>query len=49
MNRFEVQSFDHNTNTVYYDTVTDVIDYTDAHDIIEERYPDRKVIAVNKI
>ena len=43
---YEVQTYDTADNTVYYETVKDAIDYEDARDIIAEKYPNRKVIAV---
>jgi hypothetical protein len=44
--RYEVQTYDATDNTVYYETVEDAIDYEDARDVIAEKYPNRKVIAV---
>jgi hypothetical protein len=43
---YEVQTYDTTDNTVYYETVKDAIDYEDARDVIAEKYPNRKVIAV---
>jgi hypothetical protein len=43
---YEVQTYDTTDNTVYYETVEDAIDYEDARDIIAEKYPNRKVLAV---
>ena len=43
---FEVQTYDATDNTVYYETVEDAIDYEDARDVIAEKYPKRKVLAV---
>jgi len=43
---YEVQTYDATDNTVYYETVRDAIDYEDARDIIAEKYPNRKVVAV---
>ena len=43
---YEVQTYDNTDNTVYYETVEDAIDYEDARDIIAEKYPNRKVLAV---
>lgn len=43
---YEVQTYDTTDNTVYYETVKDAIDYDDARDVIMEKYPNRKVIAV---
>jgi hypothetical protein len=43
---YEVQTYDATDNTVYYETVEDAIDYEDARDVIAEKYPNRKVIAV---
>ena len=45
---YEVQTYDATDNTVYYETVEDVIYYEDARDIIAEKYPNRKVIAVQE-
>ena len=43
---YEVQTWDDTDKTVYYETVKDAIDYEDARDVIAEKYPNRKVIAV---
>jgi len=43
---YEVQTYDATDNNVYYETVRDAIDYEDARDVIAEKYPNRKVIAV---
>ena len=43
---YEVQTYDATDNTVYYETVEDAIDYEDARDVIAEKYPKRKVLAV---
>jgi len=43
---YEVQTYDATDSTVYYETVKDAIDYEDARDIIAEKYPNRKVLAV---
>jgi hypothetical protein len=43
---YEVQTYDTTDNTVYYETVKGAIDYEDARDIMVEKYPNRKVIAV---
>jgi hypothetical protein len=43
---YEVQTYDATYNTVYYETVEDAIDYEDARDVIAEKYPNRKVVAV---
>jgi len=43
---YEVQTYDATDKTVYYETVEDAIDYEDARDIIAEKYPKRKVLAV---
>jgi len=43
---YEVQTYDATDNTVYYEIAEDVIDYEDARDIMVEKYPNRKVIAV---
>ena len=45
---YEVQTYDATDNTVYYETVEDVIDYEDARDVIAEKYPNRKVISVQE-
>jgi len=43
---YEVQAYDATDKTVYYETVKDAIDYEDARDVIAEKYPNRKVLAV---
>jgi hypothetical protein len=43
---YEVQTWDDADETVYYETVKDAVDYESARDIIVEKYPNRKVIAV---
>ena len=43
---YEVQTYDATDNTVYYEIVEDAIDYEDARDVIAEKYPNRKVLAV---
>jgi hypothetical protein len=43
---YEVQAYDATDNTVYYETVEDVMSCEDARDVIAEKYPNRKVIAV---
>jgi hypothetical protein len=43
---YEVQTYDTSDKTVYYEVVEDAIDYEDARDVIVEKYPNRKVIAV---
>ena len=43
---YEVQTYDASDNTVYYEVVEDAIDYEDAPDVIAEKYPNRKVLAV---
>lgn len=43
---YEVQTYDASDNTVYYEVVEDAIDYEDARDVIAEKYPKRKVLAV---
>jgi hypothetical protein len=43
---YEVQTYDATDNTVYYEVVEDAIDYEDARDVIAEKYPKRKVLAV---
>jgi hypothetical protein len=45
---YEVQAYDASDNTVYYETVRDAMSCEDARDIIAEKYPNRKVIAVQK-
>ena len=45
---YEVQAYDTSDNTVYYETVRDVMSGEDARDMIAEKYPNRKVIAVQK-
>ena len=45
---YEVQTYDATDNTVYYETIKDDIDYEDARDVIAEKYPNRKVIAVQE-
>ncbi len=45
---FQVQAYDTSDNTVYYETVKDAMSVEDARDIIAEKYPNRKVIAVQK-
>jgi hypothetical protein len=44
---YEVQTYDTTDNTVYYETVEDAMSGEDARDIIVEKYPNRKVIAVH--
>jgi hypothetical protein len=43
---YEVQTYDTTDNTVYYEIAENAIDYEDARDIMVEKYPNRKVIAV---
>jgi len=43
---YEVQTYDASDNTVYYEVVEYAIDYEDARDVIAEKYPNRKVLAV---
>ena len=45
---YEVQTWDATENTVYYETVEDVMSGEDARDVIAEKYPNRKVIAVQE-
>ncbi len=45
---YEVQAYDASDNTVYYETVRDAMSCEDARDTIAEKYPHRKVIAVQK-
>ena len=43
---YEVQTYDATDNTVYYETVEDAMSGEDARDVIAEKYPKRKVLAV---
>ena len=43
---YEVQTYDTTDNTVYYETVRDAMSCEDARDVIAEKYPNRKVLAV---
>ena len=43
---YEVQTYDATDNTVYYETVRDAVSCEDAHDMIDDKYPNRNVIAV---
>ena len=43
---YEVQTYDATDNTVYYETVRDAMSYENARDIIAEKYPKCKVLAV---
>ena len=45
---YEVQAYDTSDNTVYYETVKDAMSGEDARDVIAEKYPNRKVISVQK-
>jgi hypothetical protein len=45
---YEVQTYDASDNTVYYETVRDAMSGEDARDIIAEKYPNRKVLAVQE-
>ena len=45
---YEVQTYDATDNTVYYETVEDVMSCEDARDVIAEKYPNRNVIAVQR-
>jgi len=45
---YEVQAYNESDNTVYYETVKDAMSSEDARDIIAEKYPNRKVIAVQQ-
>ncbi len=45
---YEVQAYDTSDNTVYYETVRDAMSVEDARDMIAEKYPNRKVIAVQQ-
>ena len=45
---YEVQTYDTTDNTVYYETVEDVMSCEDARDIITKKYPNRKVISVQE-
>ena len=43
---YEVQTYDTTDNTVYYETVRDAVSCEDARDMIDDKYPNRKVISV---
>jgi hypothetical protein len=43
---YEFQTYNTTDNTVYYETVEDVMCCEDARDVIANKYPNRKVIAV---
>jgi hypothetical protein len=43
---YEVQTYDATDNTAYYEIVEDVMSCEDARDVITEKYPNRKVLAV---
>ena len=43
---YEVQTYDTTDNTVYYETVRDAVSCEDARDVIDDKYPNRNVIAV---
>jgi len=43
---YEVQTYDATDNTVYYETVRDAMSCEDARDMIDDKYPNRKVLAV---
>jgi hypothetical protein len=43
---YEVQTYDATDNTVYYEIAESAIDYESARDIMVEKYPNRKMIAV---
>jgi len=43
---YEVQTYDTTDNTVYYETVEDAVSCEDARDMIDDKYPNRNVIAV---
>jgi len=43
---YEVQTYDTTDNTVYYETVEDAMSCEGARDMIANKYPNRKVIAV---
>ncbi len=45
---YEVQAYNESDNTLYYETVRDAMSCEDARDIISEKYPNRKVITVQK-
>jgi hypothetical protein len=45
---YEVQTYDATDNTVYYETVEDVMSCEVALIIIAKKYPNRKVIAVQE-
>jgi hypothetical protein len=44
--RVELQAYDTTDNTVYYETVEDAMSGEDARDMIDDKYPNRNVIAV---
>jgi len=43
---YEVQAYDATDSTVYYEVVEDAMSYENARDVIAEKYPNRKVLAV---
>jgi hypothetical protein len=43
---YEVQTYEATDNTVYYEIVEDDMSCEDARDVIAEKYPNRKVLAV---
>ncbi len=43
---YEVQTYNTTDNTVYYETVRDAVSCEDARDVIDDKYPNRNVIAV---
>lgn len=45
---YQVQLWNDTTKTVEYHSVSDAIDYEDAQHVIQEQYPNQKVIAVTK-
>ena len=45
---YSVQTWDEDQHCVNYHTVYDAIDYDDARYVIQNAYPDQKVIAVVK-
>ena len=45
---YNVQTWNDSTKTVEYHSAPDAIDYEDAQQVIQEQYPERKIIAVTK-
>lgn len=46
--QFEVQMYDEDSNTIYYEMVTDALDYDSARDKMKKKYPYRRVVMVRK-